>query len=161
VADIQFGVCFWGIESPQEISRFVRRADDLGYDVLAAPDHLGWLSPFAVLAAAAVLSERLRLRTYVLNAAFSLRGLTSGALLGSFLLVLFWKRARALPVLIGTLTSLAGMIIVSRFEWTATAATGAAVKVRVAWPWFTLIGTLVTLGMACVTREWLRRKPSE
>jgi probable F420-dependent oxidoreductase len=70
VADIQFGVCFWGIESPQEISRFVRRADELGYDVLAAPDHLGWLSPFAVLAAAAVLSERLRLRTYVLNGAF-------------------------------------------------------------------------------------------
>jgi probable F420-dependent oxidoreductase len=70
VADIQFGVDFWGIESPQEIARFVRRADELGYDVLAAPDHLGWLSPFAVLAAAAVLSERLRLRTYVLNAAF-------------------------------------------------------------------------------------------
>ncbi|HEY3610553.1 MAG TPA: TIGR03621 family F420-dependent LLM class oxidoreductase [Pseudonocardiaceae bacterium] len=70
VAGIQFGVCFWGIESPQEISRFVRRADELGYDVLAAPDHLGWLSPFAVLAAAAVLSERLRLRTYVLNGAF-------------------------------------------------------------------------------------------
>jgi len=70
VADIQFGVCFWGIESPQEISGFVRRADELGYDVLAAPDHLGWLSPFAVLAAAAVISERLRLRTYVLNGAF-------------------------------------------------------------------------------------------
>lgn len=70
MADIQFGVCFWGIEAPQEISRFVRRADELGYDVLAAPDHLGWLSPFAVLAAAAVLSERLRLRTYVLNGAF-------------------------------------------------------------------------------------------
>jgi probable F420-dependent oxidoreductase len=70
VADIQFGVCFWGIDAPQEISRFVRRADELGYDVLAAPDHLGWLSPFAVLAAAAAISERLRLRTYVLNGAF-------------------------------------------------------------------------------------------
>jgi probable F420-dependent oxidoreductase len=70
VADIQFGVCFWAIDSPDEIARFVRRADELGYDVLAAPDHLGWLSPFAVLAAAAVLSERLRLRTYVLNGAF-------------------------------------------------------------------------------------------
>src|SRR2546423_7878036 len=89
---------------------------------------------------------------YVLNAAFSLRGLTSGALLGSLLLVLCWKRARALPVLIGTLTSLAVMIFVSRFEWTATPATGAAVKAKVAWPWFTLLGTMVTLGMACLTR---------
>jgi hypothetical protein len=36
----------------------------------AAPDHLGALSPFTALAAAATLSERLRLRTYVLNVGF-------------------------------------------------------------------------------------------
>lgn len=98
---------------------------------------------------------------YVFDAAFSLRGLTSGALLGSLLLVLCWKRAGALPVLIGALTSLAGMIFVSRFEWTATAAKGATVKLRVAWPWFTLTGTMVTLGTAWVTRALLKRKRSE
>lgn len=48
----------------------MRRADQLGFDVLAAPDHLGGLSPFATLAAAAATSERLLLRTYVLNVGF-------------------------------------------------------------------------------------------
>lgn len=70
MADIQFAVNVWGIESLSEFERFVRRADELGYDVLAVPDHLGWLSPFAALAAAGAISDRLRLRTYVLNYAF-------------------------------------------------------------------------------------------
>ena len=48
----------------------VRRADELGYDVFAAPDHLGGLAPFAALTAAGMVSERLRLRTYVLNTGF-------------------------------------------------------------------------------------------
>src|SRR5438094_2622264 len=96
----------------------------------------------ALLIVVAYLSREVE---YVLNAAFSLRGLTSGALLGSLLLVLCWKKARALPVLFGTLASLAVMIFVSRFEWKATPATGAAGKVKVAWPWFTLIGAMLTL----------------
>src|SRR5206468_1110389 len=61
----------------------------------------------ALLIVVAYLSREVE---YVLNAAFSLRGLTSGALLGSLLLVLCWKRARALPVLFGILASLAVMI---------------------------------------------------
>ncbi len=51
-------------------SRLVRRADELGFDVLAAPDHLGAMGPFTVLAAAGTISDRLRLRTYVLNVGF-------------------------------------------------------------------------------------------
>ena len=70
VTDIQFAASVWGIESLPEFRQFVLRADELGYDVLALPDHLGWLSPFAGLAAAAAISDRLRLRTYVLNYAF-------------------------------------------------------------------------------------------
>ncbi|MDQ3896423.1 MAG: TIGR03621 family F420-dependent LLM class oxidoreductase [Actinomycetota bacterium] len=54
----------------EDFRRLVHRADELGYDVFAAPDHLGALSPFAVLAAAAATSGRLRLRTYVLNVGF-------------------------------------------------------------------------------------------
>src|SRR5258706_1310104 len=38
---------------------------------------------------------------FVLNAAFALRGLTSGALLGGLGLAIFWKNGRALPVIIG------------------------------------------------------------
>ena len=67
---MQFGVNIRGASSRGDFLRFVRRADELGYDVLAAPDHLGAPSPFVTLAAAAVASERPRLRTYVLNVGF-------------------------------------------------------------------------------------------
>src|SRR5207237_1370314 len=40
---------------------------------------------------------------FVLNAAFSLRGLTSGALLGGLGLAVFWKNRRAFPVVTGML----------------------------------------------------------
>ena len=70
MAALQFGVTLQAAGSPQDFHQLVRRADDLGYDVLAAPDHLGFLGPFSSLASAAVLTERLRLRTYVLNASF-------------------------------------------------------------------------------------------
>src|SRR5439155_27150592 len=72
---------------------------------------------------------------YVLNAAFSLRGLTSGALLGALMLVLLWKKGSAWPVVAGTATSLAVMIFVSRFEWYQTTASGEIVKAHLAWPW--------------------------
>jgi alkanesulfonate monooxygenase SsuD/methylene tetrahydromethanopterin reductase-like flavin-dependent oxidoreductase (luciferase family) len=48
----------------------VRRADALSYGVVAAGDHLGGLASFAALSAAGMISERLRLRTYVLNTGF-------------------------------------------------------------------------------------------
>lgn len=67
---LTFGVNVRGARSQREFVAFVRRAEALGYDVLATPDHLGGLSPFAALAAAAVTTERLRLRTYVLNVGF-------------------------------------------------------------------------------------------
>lgn len=67
---LTFGVNVRGVQSPAEFVQWVRRADELGFDVLAAPDHLGGMSPFAALSAASMVSSRLRLRTYVLNAAF-------------------------------------------------------------------------------------------
>jgi len=70
MADIQFGVNVSSVSSQQDFRRLVRRADELGYDVFAAPDHLGGLAPFAALTAAGMVSERLRLRTYVLNTGF-------------------------------------------------------------------------------------------
>src|SRR3954451_6360041 len=45
----------------------VRRAEDLGYDVLTLPDHFGsQLSPIPALAAAAMASSRIRLSMFVL-----------------------------------------------------------------------------------------------
>lgn len=109
----------------------------------------------ALLILVAYLSREVE---YVLNAAFSLRGLTSGALLGGLLLVLLWKKGPALPVVIGTIASLVVMIFVSRFEWDQTSSTGEIVKAKVAWPWFTLTGTIVTLATAWLVR-WLSRGP--
>jgi probable F420-dependent oxidoreductase len=53
-----------------ELRQAVRRYEDLGFDFVAKGDHIGGLSPFSLLTAAAAVSERLRLRTYVLNASF-------------------------------------------------------------------------------------------
>jgi probable F420-dependent oxidoreductase len=47
-----------------------KRCEDLGYDVLSMPDHLGSVAPFPALAAAAQVTTTLRLGTCVLNAGF-------------------------------------------------------------------------------------------
>jgi probable F420-dependent oxidoreductase len=47
-----------------------RRAEELGYDVILVPDHLGMVAPFPALVAAAEATERPRLGTFVLNAGF-------------------------------------------------------------------------------------------
>jgi probable F420-dependent oxidoreductase len=67
---MRFGVNVRSAGSRQEFLRFVRRAEELGFDALAAPDHLGGLSPFAVLSAVAAVTDGLWLRTYVLNVGF-------------------------------------------------------------------------------------------
>ena len=70
MTEIQFGVNFRAAASAVEFEQQVRRAEELGFDVFAAPDHLGATGPFTILAAAAAISRTLRLRTYVLNAGF-------------------------------------------------------------------------------------------
>ncbi|MDQ1043577.1 LLM class F420-dependent oxidoreductase [Streptomyces sp. V4I2] len=47
-----------------------RRAEELGYDVILVPDHLGMVAPFPALVAAAEATARPRLGTFVLNAGF-------------------------------------------------------------------------------------------
>ncbi|GAA3793046.1 TIGR03621 family F420-dependent LLM class oxidoreductase [Amycolatopsis tucumanensis] len=47
-----------------------REAEDLGYDVIAVPDHLGLPAPFPALVSAAEITTRPRLAVFVLNAGF-------------------------------------------------------------------------------------------
>ncbi|GAA4927059.1 TIGR03621 family F420-dependent LLM class oxidoreductase [Streptomonospora halophila] len=57
----------------QEIDRWMqvcRSAEEAGYDAVQVPDHLGAASPFALLAAAAAATSRVRLGTLVLNNEF-------------------------------------------------------------------------------------------
>ncbi len=96
---------------------------------------------------------------FVLNAAFSLRGLTSGALLGGLALAVFWRQGRARPVVAGMLASLACMTAIqvlpqapwTRELWLKIAGT------EIFWPWYTLIGAAITVLTALLLQRWLAR----
>jgi probable F420-dependent oxidoreductase len=53
-----------------ELREAIRRYEALGFDFVAQGDHVGRPAPFAQLSAVAAVSDRLRLRTYVLNVNF-------------------------------------------------------------------------------------------
>jgi len=115
-----------------------------------------------VWAAALILVAYLSRKVpFVLNAAFALRGLTSGALLGGLALAIFWKKGRAVPVITGMIVSLACMtaiqllprLPVTRDLWMKTVGT------EIFWPWYTLIGLVITLVTAVLVRRLLPPRP--
>jgi len=109
----------------------------------------------AALVVVAYLSREV---AFVLNAAFSLRGLTSGALLGGLLWAVFSRRGGARPVVIAMLTSLVVMTaiqVLPKLPWTQPWWTR-SVGPEVFWPWYTLIGTVVTLATAWLVRRLSR-----
>ena len=63
----RFGASLVSVGSRSAWRDRVREVEDLGYDVLQVPDHLGMPSPFPALVAAADVTD-MRLGTYVLNA---------------------------------------------------------------------------------------------
>lgn len=66
----RFGVNLVTTGHAGEWTATCRRAEELGYDVIAVPDHLGMPAPFPSLVAAAAVTTRPRLGTFVLNAGF-------------------------------------------------------------------------------------------
>lgn len=68
----KFGISLRDIGSRDEWITKCRRAEELGYDVITVPDHLGTgrFAPFPVLALAAAVTERPRLGTLVSNVPF-------------------------------------------------------------------------------------------
>ncbi|MBM3876289.1 MAG: hypothetical protein FJ386_06165 [Verrucomicrobia bacterium] len=109
--------------------------DEAFYLKLSKHSTVFWAAMLVVVAFATQQVES------VLNVAFSLSGLTNGAMLGGLLLVIGWKRGHALPIVAGMLASLATMLVIHA-KW----------KAVIAWPWFTLIGCTVTIGVALVVR---------
>ncbi len=85
---------------------------------------------------------------FVLNAAFSLRGLTAGALLGGILLAVFGRRSSSSSVTVAMALSFGAML------WLST-----HYSTRLFWPWYTLIGTTITLLAAETLRKFMQ--PSE
>ena len=98
----------------------------------------------ALLILVAYLSRNV---VFVLDAAFSLRGLTSGALLGAVLMAVVLRHGSPRPIVIGMLTALAAMILVK----TQTA---------VFWPWYTLIGSSICLAVTLAFRRWWPQPPT-
>ncbi len=66
----RFGINLLQPASAEEWRAKCRRAEELGYDVILVPDHLGMPAPFPALVAAADATERPRLGTFTLNAGF-------------------------------------------------------------------------------------------
>ena len=66
----RFGVSLFRFTTRDELVDRARQAERLGYDVVCVPDHLGIFAPFPALAVAAQATNRVRLGTFVLNAAF-------------------------------------------------------------------------------------------
>jgi probable F420-dependent oxidoreductase len=67
---LTFGVGLTGHTTRGDALTAARTAEAAGFDVLNVADHLPHPSPFALLALAAAVTERIRLRTYVLNVYF-------------------------------------------------------------------------------------------
>ncbi|MGW7412854.1 LLM class F420-dependent oxidoreductase [Streptomyces sp. NPDC054863] len=70
VRPFRFSVNMMTPADGEEWARKCRRAEELGYDVIQVPDHLGMPAPFPAMVAAAAATERPRIGTFVLNAAF-------------------------------------------------------------------------------------------
>src|SRR6185436_15841382 len=137
VSTMDFVKPFWPKRSEEFYLRFSK------YSTVA------WAAGLIVIA---YLSRQV---AFVLNAAFSLRGLTSGALLGGLILAVFWKQGRAVPVITGMMASLGVMTFIELMQklaketwlrWTGT---------EIFWPWYTLIGVVITLGTAWATNRLL------
>ncbi|HEY3861383.1 MAG TPA: hypothetical protein VGO59_05790 [Verrucomicrobiae bacterium] len=98
-------------------------------------------------AALILVASASRQRQLVVETAFSLRGLTSGALLGGLILAITWKRGRPGPVVLGMFCSLAVMAWITR----------PGAKFAIYFPWYTMIGCLITLLVAWMARKFWPR----
>lgn len=71
VRPFRFGVCLIAEgRSRTDYVHACRRAEDLGYDLVAAADHVNLCSPLPAVQLAADVTSRVRVGTYVLNASF-------------------------------------------------------------------------------------------
>jgi len=111
----------------------------------------------AALVGVAFLSSEVR---SVFDTAFSLRGLTSGALLGGVLVAVFMRRGHSLPVVVGMMAALLVMTVIEVFpKWSVTKDFWfKVVGTQIFWPWYTLIGVIIMLGVTWVTRSLMGGK---
>jgi probable F420-dependent oxidoreductase len=68
--DFRFALSIRYFKSRAALEDTAKRAEDLGFDVICVPDHLGAAAPMPTLTAVAMVTTKIRLSQYVLNAAF-------------------------------------------------------------------------------------------
>jgi probable F420-dependent oxidoreductase len=68
--DFRFGFGLHAAHRQSSVQDWACRAEDMGYDVLHVPDHLGAPAPFPTLMTAAAATKTLHVGTFVLNAGF-------------------------------------------------------------------------------------------
>ncbi|HEY1296269.1 MAG TPA: TIGR03621 family F420-dependent LLM class oxidoreductase [Chloroflexota bacterium] len=71
----RFGLAAARFNEPEQWRAYARRAEEAGYDCFMVPDHLGRLTTFPALMAAADATRHIKLATYVLNQDFRPPGL--------------------------------------------------------------------------------------
>tara|TARA_Y100000588_G_scaffold43132_1_gene41033 strand:- start:915 stop:2393 length:1479 start_codon:yes stop_codon:yes gene_type:complete len=86
----------------------------------------------------------------VMDAAFSLVGLTSGGLLGGVLLSLTLKQGRGVPVMVGMGVSLISMIAIKY-----------GLKEVIHWPWYTAIGCGITLLVTLLANAFYEAREND
>lgn len=69
-ADFRFSFNILDLGLREEFAETCRQGERYGYDTIFAADHLGSVAPFTTLVAAADATERIKVGTLVLNAAF-------------------------------------------------------------------------------------------
>jgi Na+/proline symporter len=74
--------------------------------------------------------------------ALSIASFTYGALLGAFFLALVWARAKQRDAIIGMAVGLVTMAVVVFYPPVAR---------HIAWPWYVLIGTTITLASGVIS----------
>jgi Na+(H+)/acetate symporter ActP len=70
------------------------------------------------------------------------------------LLAVFWKRGSAAPVITGMLCSLAVMTWISPLAQDNLPASWPHLHIVIAFPWYTLIGSAVTLSVAFIMSKF-------
>jgi probable F420-dependent oxidoreductase len=68
--DFRFSMSMRFFKSRAVLEEKVKQAEDLGFDIVCVPDHLGAAAPMPTLTAAAMITTKVKLSMYVLNAAF-------------------------------------------------------------------------------------------
>ena len=153
-ATISLGSVTPTVGSPSVMKQIVNGRDEEYFLRFSKYSTIFWA---AMLVLTAFLTRQV---TFVLNAAFSLRGLTAGALLGSLIVALFWRRLGARATMAGMITSVVVMCLIywpanipATRDWWISTFGG-----EVFWPWFTLIGTATTIGVAWLVSLVTRRR---